>query len=299
MSKILSPALLLTIFVTSVVFSLSCTSTEQEVQSKNESNANTAAEVQDAADPNTIAIEDTDATLMDKVRNESWTGDIDGMLQRRYIRAIVIYNKTNFFYDGPRTRGVSYDALVEFEKFLNKKLNTGEAPVHMIFIPVTREEALKRMQNGRGDIAVGNIPILADLEKDVDFSDPLRENAKQIIVAGPSAPQISIIDDLGGKEVYIRKFSRYWQTLDKLNERLKKEGKPSVILREADPNLEDEDIINMVANGQVQMTMSDDLTAGLWAKVFPELRVYDQLPHRRPYRLGRSKWCKELSRARQ
>ena len=51
-----------------------------------------------------------------------------------------------------------------------------------------------------------------------------------------------------------------------------------MILREEDSNLEDEDIINMVAAGQLPMTVTDDLTASLWSKVFTELRVYDQMP---------------------
>jgi membrane-bound lytic murein transglycosylase MltF len=34
------------------------------------------------------------------------------------------------------------------------------------------------------------------------------------------------------------------------------------------------------------MTMTDELTAGLWAKVFPELRVYDQMPLVEDDRIG-------------
>ena len=269
MNRILSPTLTLVWLLLISLFSISCGTTESA------SNSQPAQSPQTEESP--IPVENTDEGLMDTVRNERWTGDIDGMTKRRYIRALVMYNKTNFFYDGPQTRGVSYDALTEFEKFLNKKLQTGDEPIHIMFIPVSREEALKRMQDGRGDIAVGNIPIMAELEQAVDFSDPVRENAKQLVVAGPTAPSLNALDDLGGKEIYIRKLSRYWVTLEKLNETLKKENKPTVILREADPNLEDEDIINMVANGQIQMTMTDDLTAGLWAKVFPELKVYDQI----------------------
>ena len=274
MNKILSPAFITLLLGSAVLVTLSCGSPVQEVQLTNDTQIATEA----TQDQSEIPMDQTDPSLLDKVRNEHWTGDIDGMRQRRYIRAIVIYNKTNFFYDGPRTRGIAYDALTEFGKFLNKKLETGQEPIHIVFIPVTREEAIKRMQEGRGDIAVGNIPIVAELEKIVDFSDPVRDHAQQLVVAGPAGDQINIIDDLGGKAIYIRKFSRYWTTLERLNEKLKREGKPTVILREADPALEDEDIINMVAVGQVPMTITDDLTAGLWSKVFPDLKIYDEMP---------------------
>jgi hypothetical protein len=35
--------------------------------------------------------------------------------------------------------------LKEFERFLNKKLNTGKQPVYMVFLPVTRDEGIKRL----------------------------------------------------------------------------------------------------------------------------------------------------------
>src|SRR5580765_180461 len=55
-----------------------------------------------------------DATVLDRLRNETWKGDLDGLVERRYIRALVLYNRTSFFYDGPQPRGMSYEALREF-----------------------------------------------------------------------------------------------------------------------------------------------------------------------------------------
>lgn len=218
-----------------------------------------------------------DPNILDRLRTEKWTGDIDGMVERRYIRALVLYNKTGFFFDGPQPRGISYEALREFEKFLNKKLNTGNKPLQIVYLPVTREEAMARMADGRADIAVANIPIIAETEKVADFSDPVREQAKELVVTGPSAPPIATLDDLAGKEVFVRKVSRYWPNLEKLNDQFKQNGKPPMILKEADENLEDEDILNMVSAGVVGITVMDDLVAGLWAKVFDGLNVHNDI----------------------
>src|SRR5215813_2652320 len=98
-----------------------------------------------------------DATLLERLKNEQWTGDLDKMRERRYIRALVLYNKTNFFYDGPQPRGLTYEALKEFEKFLNTRLNTGGQPIHLVFLPVSQKDGIERMRDGRGDIAVSNI----------------------------------------------------------------------------------------------------------------------------------------------
>lgn len=218
-----------------------------------------------------------DPTILDRLRNEHWTGDIRGMVERRYIRALVLYNKTNFFYDGPQPRGSSYEALKEFEKFLNKRLNTGDKPVSIIFLPVSREEALARMSDGRGDIAVSNIAIIPELQQIIDFSDPVREQAKEIVVTGPSSPSITTLDDLAGKEIFVRKVGRYWPNLERLNQQFKQSGKPEMILKEADPNLEDEDILDMVNAGLVGITIMDDLIAGLWGKVHDGLNVHNDV----------------------
>ena len=54
--------------------------------------------------------------------NRKLTGDFDGMLKDRVIRAVVAYSKTFYFLDQGRQRGLDYDLLKEFEKFVNKNI---------------------------------------------------------------------------------------------------------------------------------------------------------------------------------
>ena len=262
--------LALTLSVVFITVGACKTATQQPTQT------NTPA-ASPADTPQTDSTQNIDPSILDRLKNEHWTGDIDGMLERRYIRALVLYNKTNFFYDGPQPRGITYEALKEFEKFLNGKLNTGNKPVHLIFIPVSPEEGIKRMRDGRGDIAASNIPITAQLQDSVDFSDPVREHAKEVVVTGPSAPPITSLQDLSGKEVFIRKLSRYWPNIERLNERFRSEGRAPVIIREADQNLQDEDILDMVNAGLAGVTIMDDLIAGFWAKVYDGITVHNDL----------------------
>lgn len=264
------------LFAFLLAFSLSCGTPPPKEPAAN-ANTETAQTAETAPVAEEAPPPEIDPTILDRLRTEKWSGDIDGMVERRYIRALVLYSKSGFFYDGPQPRGVSYEALSEFEKFLNKKLNTGDKPVKIVFLPVTREEGLKRMSDGRGDIAVANIPIIPELQKIADFSDPVRSNVKELVVTGPSAAPITAIDDLAGKEVFVRKLSRYWLSLTKLNEQFKQSGKPPIILREADQNLQDEDILNMVGSGVIGITVMDELVAGLWAKVFESLTVHNDI----------------------
>lgn len=230
-----------------------------------------------AATPGAETPEPVDASLLERIKRERWTGDLDGMAGRRYIRALVTYNRTYYFYDNGEARGVSYEALKEFEKFLNAKLQTGKLEVKIIFIPVRREDLIKGLIDGRGDISTSNIAITPEGLEYVDFSDPVRENASEIVATGPTAPALTSLEDLGGKEVFVRKISRYWLTLTRFNEELKKAGKPEVILKAADESLEDEDILEMVNAGVVGITVIDSLVGELWAKAFERLTLHPEL----------------------
>ena len=53
---------------------------------------------------------------------DEWTGDLDELVARGYLRALVSYSKTQYFLDGAQQRGISYEALQEFQKFLNQRL---------------------------------------------------------------------------------------------------------------------------------------------------------------------------------
>lgn len=221
--------------------------------------------------------ESPDPSLLERIKRERWTGDLDGMAQRRYIRALVTYNRTYYFYDGAEARGISYEALKEFERFLNQRLGTGHRQVHVIFIPVQRGDVFQALLDGRGDIAASNIAIIPEGQKLIDYSDPVRENVANIVVTGSGSPALTSLDDLGGKEVFVRKLSRYWFMLTEFNKELKKAGKQEVILKAADENLEDEDILEMVNAGIVGITVVDSVVGELWAKVFDRLTLHRDL----------------------
>jgi ABC-type amino acid transport substrate-binding protein len=100
---------------------------------------------------------------------------------------------------------------------------------------------------GRGDIAMGNLTITPERLKKVDFTYPSGRDVKEIVVSGPGAEPIATAEDLAGKEVYVRKSSSYYESIERLNEELGKARKAKVKIRFAPENLEDEDILEMVS----------------------------------------------------
>jgi membrane-bound lytic murein transglycosylase MltF len=111
----------------------------------------------------------------------------------------------------------------------------------------------------------------------VDFTNPTRENVNEIVVTGPGAPAITSVEDLSGKEVFVRKSSSYHQSLVALNERLTGGGKEPVAIRDAPENLEDDDLLEMVNAGLIKITIVDDYLADFWKQVLPDMVVHDDV----------------------
>jgi hypothetical protein len=72
-----------------------------------------------------------------------WTGDLDGMVERRMIRVLTTYSKTQYFVDRGTPRGTAYDQGRLLEAALNTKLGTGHAKVLVQFVPMARDELIQ------------------------------------------------------------------------------------------------------------------------------------------------------------
>jgi membrane-bound lytic murein transglycosylase MltF len=209
--------------------------------------------------------------------NEKWTGDYDGMVERHLIRALVPYSKTFYFIDGGDQRGLTYESLVGFDKYINKKLGKKTLTVRLVVIPTTRDRLLPGLVEGIGDIAAGNLTITPDRQRLVDFSDPGYTNVDEIIVTGPKAPPVKTIEDLAGKEIRVRASSSYYESLKLLNARFKKEGKKPVKLVLADENLEDEDLLEMMSAGLIPMIVIDSHKGQFWKQVFKDITLHPDI----------------------
>jgi membrane-bound lytic murein transglycosylase MltF len=210
---------------------------------------------------------------------QTWTGDFDGMLQRGRIRALVTYSKTHYFLVKGAQRGVAYDSLKALEDHINKTYPPKDKNLrfHVVFRPVSREELLPKLVAGYGDIAVAGLTVTPERRKTVDFTEWTARGIDQIAVTGPGSPAISTVDDLSGKAVFVRKSSSYWESLERLNKRFQREGKPPVKLRPAPEELEDEDLLEMLNAGLVPILVMDGYIPRLWEKIYPKIRPHPEI----------------------
>ncbi|WP_321913336.1 transglycosylase SLT domain-containing protein [Paraburkholderia sp. J11-2] len=220
------------------------------------------------------------ATRHLNLANQPRFGDFDAMLDRRLIRVLVPYSRTLYFNELGHERGLTAGLMRDFEGYLNKKYQSslGKRPLTLVIIPTTREQLIPGLLAGKGDIAAGNLTATQSRLKQVDFVAPRdRTPVRELVVTGPKSPALAKLDDLSGKTVHVRPSSSYFESLTALNARFKKEGKPPMKLVKLPDALEDEDAMEMLNVGLVQILVVDDWKAKFWAQVLPGIVVHEDM----------------------
>jgi membrane-bound lytic murein transglycosylase MltF len=215
------------------------------------------------------------------IANKTWTGDFDRLLERRMIRVYAPFSRSLYFSDRGRERGLAAELVRDWERYINIKYakELGKRPLTVYIVPATRDKLLTDVRDGLADVAIGNLTVTDERLKVVDFvpGDDGRRSINEVIVAGPKAPELKTIEDLSGRRVHVRKASSYYESLEKLNERLKNGDRPPVDVVLVPDALEDEDLLDMEDAGLIDLLVMDDWKARMWVQVLPRLTVRNDL----------------------
>jgi len=224
------------------------------------------------------------------IANKVWTGDFDKMLERRMVRVYSPYSRSLYFNDNGRERGMAVELVRDWERYLNVKYakQLAKRPLTIYILPATRDKLLPDLAEGLADVAIGNLTVTEERLKEADFvpGDEGRRTINEVVVTGPKSPELESLDDLSGKRVHVRKASSYYDSLQKLNERFKRDGKPEVELILVPDALEDEDLLEMLDAGLVELQVVDDWKARMWAQTLPKLKVRTDLVLRADAKTG-------------
>lgn len=209
---------------------------------------------------------------------EVWRGDLDGMIERRKVRALVPYSRTFFFLDeGGNQRGLSHSFMEAFEDHLNDHLGRRHMRVQIVYIPVTRDRLIPWLVEGRGDVIAADLTVTEARAERVMFTEPLARNVREVLVSGPRAAPVESIEDLAGRTVFVRPESSFFESLSTLNERFDRQGLAAITLEPAPGHFEVGDVLEMVNSGVVNHAVADDHLAEFWARVLPNIQVHHDI----------------------
>ena len=222
-------------------------------------------------------------------QRNAWTGDFDGMLERRAIRVLVPFSRSLYFNDHGHERGISAEGVRGFERWLNEKYakQLRNRPITVLITPITRDRLLEDVAGGLGDLAVGNLTVTEERLQLVDFvSDPDAPAVNEIVVTRQGSPALATANDLSGRTVHVRRASSYFESLAALNARLAAAGAPAVKVVLVPDALEDEDMLEMVNAGLLDLVVVDDWIARIWSPALPAVRLVPQAAVRTGGRIG-------------
>ncbi len=212
-----------------------------------------------------------------KLLEEPFLGDLDGMIERRLIRLLVVPSRTHWFLDDGEPRGLLVEGAARFEDLINERAATALADrVHVVLLPTPRDELVDRLLDGRGDLIVAGLTATEPLASRVQLSSPVARDVAEVVVTGSTGDPIGRLEDLAGRELWLR--ADRASSLQALFGKFEQAGLSPIDLRIADPVLEDEDLLELAAGGLLPAVVTDEPLAALWADVLPELRAWTETP---------------------
>lgn len=241
------------------------------------------AETSDSIAPPPVTIDKMDA-LPEAPLEDIWPalseprlGDLDAMVGRGEIRVLTSFTLGSYFIDKGQQRGTVYELTKILETYAHKKLGKKARHLIVTIIPVRRDQLIPFLIAGHGDIAFANLTITPERSKVVDFSAPFTRKARELLVTGPSAPNIVEVTDLAGTEVVVPRASSYYESITELNKQFVEDGLEPIRITPSDPRLEAEDILEMMNAGLLPTTVVDEYRSNIWAKVFTNLVVHENI----------------------
>ena len=96
------------------------------------------------------------------------------MVKAKNIRALVLYSHSSFFYGNGKPEGIYYEALRDFEQFVNQKLHTGKQHVQVTFIPVRPDQLESYLVEGVGDLIAYPVTVTPGRDKRSHSRFPLK-----------------------------------------------------------------------------------------------------------------------------
>jgi len=235
-----------------------------------------------------LELEKTQSNPLVKRVLEKQTGDLDEMLKRKAVRVLVVNSKAFYGIEKGKKTGIYNDAIIALEKQINKNYPNANKHIKtkLIPIPVIREMLIPALNAGYGDVALADNTITKRREEQIAFSDPFASGINEILVTNSSMEGINAFEDLSGKEVYVKPSMSYLDSLLQVSETLVQKGLDPILIRALPEALESEDILELVNDGLIGITIMDDYKAKMWSTVYEKLILHEDITFREDAQLA-------------
>lgn len=131
-------------------------------------------------------------------------------------------------------------------------------------------DAIDMLQDGKVDLIAYEVPITSDYKENVIHCGPTNVTSQVLVQPNKKNSLIRDVTELVGKDIYVEADSKYQQRIENLNNELGGGINIHIVQRDT---LITEDLIAMVSNGEIPLTVVDSDIARINKTYFPELDI--------------------------
>jgi len=190
--------------------------------------------------------------------------DYNEIMASGELNAVTDYNSIGYYVSGDSTQGFQLEMMQSLE-------NAWGVKVHL-FLENSLDDNLEGLLHHRYDLVARNISVNTTLKDSFAFTTPITLN-KQVLVQRKAAYNESIEPirqqlNLAKKTIHVAKDSPAMLRLNNLSHEI-----GDTIFINEDPTYEAEQLVMMVASGDIDFTVCDEKVAQLLSTTLPEIDI--------------------------
>lgn len=197
--------------------------------------------------------------------------DLTRIMKSGQLRAVVDYNSTNYFIYRGKPMGFKYELLKHLSEDMGVQLE--------ISVSNNLQETFEGLQDEQYDLVAKNLTVTKKRDEIIAFTLPLEQTRQVLVQRKPdnwrTLPHHALEDslirnqlDLAGKTIYVQKNTAYYRRMVNLSDEI---GEEIDIVQDSIYGVEQ--LVSMVANGEIDYTVCDENVAKVNQTFYPNLDI--------------------------
>lgn len=197
--------------------------------------------------------------------------DLTRIMKSGQLRAVVDYNSTNYFIYRGKPMGFKYELLKHLAEDMGVQLE--------ISVSNNLQETFEGLQDEQYDLVAKNLTVTKKRDEIIAFTLPLEQTRQVLVQRKPdnwrTLPHHALEDslirnqlDLAGKTIYVQKNTAYYRRMVNLSDEI---GEEIDIVQDSIYGVEQ--LVSMVANGEIDYTVCDENVAKVNQTFYPNLDI--------------------------
>lgn len=189
--------------------------------------------------------------------------DLPDILTTKELRVLTLYSSTSYFLYRGEEMGYEFELARRFALSQGLHIKT--------IVAENISKLIEMLENGEGDIAAYTLPVTNELRQRLIYcGEEIITHQVLIQQRNNKEKIIEDVTELVGKDIYVERDSKFDDRITHLNEEL---GGGINIHKINKDTVTNEDLIGMVATGEIPYTLADDNIAKLNKTYYNNLNI--------------------------